>query len=148
MPRHPIILLRRAQADPNDIRIRRINHFENGVFFPSIGRTPWRRMYSRDFQFREALLKLAREQISDAGCTAVKEMTMTGGRAALAEGQHQIRPVDPTGVAESMKPIEPDERHAVRRREAAPVDDRAQSWVVLALHHGVNGADVYIVSRA
>ena len=44
-----------------------------------------------------------------------------------------------------VEPIQPDQRHPIRRRQPARVNQAAQPFVILALHHGVHGADVDVL---
>src|SRR6266545_2545125 len=98
MTRDPIILLGRAQADPDDVRGRSVDGREN---VPSLFSVRWPvlwRVSARHNEGRIPRLELAGEKVGHAWRTSIKEMPMTGRLRALAEREHQIWTVNPPGL--------------------------------------------------
>jgi Undecaprenyl-phosphate galactose phosphotransferase WbaP len=142
---HPIVLLGRADAHPDDVRGRRVDGLEDIPILLAVGRPERRRVGSRDDESRISSLQPAREQIGRAGHASVKEVPVSGALRAVAEREHQVRPVHPPRIPIPMQLTQPDKRHPVRRGQPTRIHDAAQALVVLALHDGVHGADVDVL---
>ena len=142
MTRNPIILLGRAQADPDDVRGRSVDGRENIPSLFSVRRPVLWRVSARDNEGRIPRLELAGEKVGHAWRTSIEEMPMTCRLRTLAEREHQVWPVNPAGLPIPMQLTQPDERHAVGRRKTAPVDDSPQARIFLAFHYGMDGAHI------
>ena len=85
------------------------------------------------------------KKVGRARHAAEKKVPVARRLCPVAEREHQIRPVHASGVPMPVEPIQPDERHPVRRRQPARVDEAAEPFVILALHDGMHGADVDVL---
>src|SRR5687767_10206200 len=91
---HPVLLLRRAQTDPDDVGARIIDQLDDvGVLFPG-ELSEWRRERAGNREPGKALRQSAREEICDAVIATVEKVTVARGHRSLAAREHQIGTVD------------------------------------------------------
>lgn len=142
---HPSLLLRGAESDPHDIRIRLIDLLHDGLVFLCAEGAERRGVGAGDYEARKAAAKPVRQALSDALRSTVEEMPIPPDARPLAAGQHEIRPVHPFDVTLTTQPAEPNQWHAIGRHEPSTIVNPAEPLIPVALHDPVHPGDADVV---
>src|SRR3546814_19089427 len=115
VPRHPPLLLRRAQSDPDDVRAGPVD--PGGDLLLLLGRqgTERRRVGADDPKALEASCHAEGEKVGDPGAAAVIEMPIAGAGGYRRQLQPPIGAVEADHVPPTGQPRPPDQRSEKRR---------------------------------
>src|SRR4051794_9839137 len=143
--RHPLLLLRHADADPEHVRLRLVDLLDQRVLFLGGQRTEGWGVAADDLDALVALAQPQRELHEVAlVAAAVEPDAVALGCAALRVAAHELGAVDAVGKVLAKAVRGPDQRHAVRHGQRGPEQRLAHLLVALGDHDGVdcNGADI------
>ena len=134
---HKFFLLRRAEADPDDIGAEaRDLGAESGVLLGG-GRAIGRGKRAGHVETGETRGEFLAERFGYAGCAAVEVVAQANGATRVADGEEEIGAVDAFGAGRAQ----PNERHAVGRSQPRVVIDFLQRGIALGEGESVGGAE-------
>src|ERR1700687_6516148 len=114
MLEHPTLLLRRAQSNPDNVRVR---DFDGKNDFAILLQRQWtkrRTVRSGNYGAGEPGKKSRSQVLRNTGRATVKKVPVTLRGSLLAERGHQFRSVDAAWHVESLPATDPHQRHPVR----------------------------------
>src|ERR1700687_1447115 len=102
MLEHPTLLLRRAQSNPDNVRVRAFDGMDDFAILLQRQRTKRRTVCSHNYGAGEPGEKSRSQVLRNTGRATVKEVPVTLRRGLLAERGHQFRSVDAAPHVESL----------------------------------------------
>ena len=142
--RHELLLFRRAQPHPKDVRPQLAYEVLQLLLFGRVQRPERGRVGAGDLQARKPLLQPRLERVGHARRTAVKKMRVAPRPRELANPQHQVRPINPPHLPEPLPAAHPDRRHAVGRRQKRAVQNRPEGGVGLGFAYAMHPRHAHI----
>src|SRR6185437_5654882 len=135
MVRHPPLLLRRSQSDPDDVRARCTDLVEDCLVLqaPCGAITRARRAAYLDAGYFSG--ERAFQLLRDALAAAIEIVAISACNPVMAKVSKQIRPIDSGDTGMPKKPAEPDQRHAVRRHKPGIVENPTKARILVPFHN-------------
>ena len=147
---HPVFLLRRTQAHPDDIGLCVVDRSDDAFIFFFRERAVRRRIEPCDLQSRTPSCEPVGELLWDTFRASVKIVTVSLGQRLPANGQRQVGSADALDPRKPFPAAKPNERHAVRRDKAGLIMNLPEFFVLLTSHDSmhVSYADILPIALA